>query len=97
MPTYVYECGKCGHRFEILQSITDPPRRRCPKCRGAVKRVLMPGGGLIFKGSGFYITDYRNKENKAKENRAKENRNKETKARERREGKSSGDTTEKKD
>lgn len=62
MPTYVYECRKCGHRFEEFQSITDPPRKRCSKCRGAVRRVLTPGGGLIFKGSGFYITDYRKKE-----------------------------------
>lgn len=61
MPTYVYECRRCGHRFEILQSITDPPRRRCPECRGAVKRIVMPGGGLVFKGSGFYITDYKRK------------------------------------
>jgi putative FmdB family regulatory protein len=67
MPTYVYECRKCGHRFEILQSITDPPRKRCPECRGAVRRVLMPGGGLIFHGSGFYITDYKQKEVAAKE------------------------------
>ena len=65
MPTYVYECTKCGHRFEVLQSITDPPRRRCPRCRRAVKRLLMPGGGFIFKGSGFYITDYRKKEAQA--------------------------------
>lgn len=61
MPTYVYECQRCGHRFEIMQSITDPPRQRCPECRGKVKRILMPGGGLIFKGSGFYITDYKRK------------------------------------
>jgi putative FmdB family regulatory protein len=72
MPTYVYECKKCGHRFEVLQSITDPPRRRCPRCRGAVKRVLMPGGGLIFKGSGFYITDYRKKETKTPEDASPE-------------------------
>ncbi|MCK4303242.1 MAG: zinc ribbon domain-containing protein [Candidatus Eisenbacteria sp.] len=69
MPTYVYECTKCGHRFELLQSITDPPRRRCPECHGAVKRLVMPGGGLIFKGSGFYITDYRNKETRERQRR----------------------------
>ena len=63
MPTYVYECKKCNHRFEILQSITDPPRKRCPECRSAVRRIFMPGGGLIFRGSGFYITDYKRKEN----------------------------------
>jgi putative FmdB family regulatory protein len=62
MPTYAYECERCGHRFELLQGITDPPRQRCPECRGKVRRLLLPGGGLIFKGSGFYITDYKRKE-----------------------------------
>ena len=61
MPTYEYECQKCGHRFELFQSIKDPPRKRCPKCRGKVKRLLGTGAGMIFKGSGFYITDYRSK------------------------------------
>jgi len=59
MPTYEYACGKCGHRFEKLQSITDKPLRRCPKCRGSVRRVIHGGAGLVFKGSGFYCTDYR--------------------------------------
>jgi putative FmdB family regulatory protein len=67
MPTYVYECGRCGHRFELLQGINDPPRQRCPECRGKVRRVLLPGGGLIFKGSGFYVTDYKRKEESASE------------------------------
>ncbi len=62
MPTYVYECEKCGERFEILQGITEPPRKRCPKCRGKLKRIITPGGGFIFKGSGFYETDYKRKE-----------------------------------
>ncbi|MBD3235703.1 MAG: zinc ribbon domain-containing protein [Candidatus Eisenbacteria bacterium] len=72
MPTYVYECRKCGHRFEEFQGIKDPPRKRCPKCRGAVRRVLTPGGGLIFKGSGFYITDYRKREYREKARRESE-------------------------
>jgi putative FmdB family regulatory protein len=59
MPTYEYECQKCGDRFEIFQSIKDAPRKSCPKCRGRVKRLLGTGAGLLFKGSGFYITDYR--------------------------------------
>lgn len=59
MPTYEYECRKCGHRFEKFQRISEAPAKRCPKCRGAVRRLLGTGGGLIFKGSGFYITDYR--------------------------------------
>src|SRR5258706_7642525 len=61
MPTYEYECQKCGHRFEQFQLISAKPLTRCPKprCKGKVKRLLSTGGGLIFKGSGFYITDYR--------------------------------------
>ena len=69
MPTYVYECRKCGHRFEEFQSISDPPRKRFPKCRSAVRRVVTPGGGLVFKGSGFYITDYRKQEYREKARR----------------------------
>jgi putative FmdB family regulatory protein len=60
MPTYDYECNKCGHRFEAFQSISDKPINRCPKCKGPVKRLIGAGAGLIFKGSGFYITDYKN-------------------------------------
>ncbi|HEX7079034.1 MAG TPA: FmdB family zinc ribbon protein [Candidatus Eisenbacteria bacterium] len=59
MPTYEYECEKCGHRFELFQRMSDPPRKRCPKCRGKVRRLLGTGAGMIFKGSGFYTTDYR--------------------------------------
>lgn len=66
MPTYVYECERCCHRFEVLQGITEPPRQRCPKCRGKVRRLLTPGGGLIFRGSGFYVTDYKHKEDPAR-------------------------------
>jgi putative FmdB family regulatory protein len=59
MPTYEYECQKCGHGFELFQSIKDAPKKTCPKCKGRVKRLLGTGAGLLFKGSGFYITDYR--------------------------------------
>jgi len=59
MPTYEYECQKCGHQFELYQSIKDGPKRTCPECKGRVKRLLGTGAGLLFKGSGFYITDYR--------------------------------------
>ena len=61
MPTYEYECQQCGHRFEEFQSITAEPRQTCPeaKCPGPVKRLIGMGGGLLFKGTGFYITDYR--------------------------------------
>ena len=60
MPTYDYKCATCDHRFEAFQSITEPPVSVCPHCGGnQVERLISPGGGLIFKGSGFYITDYR--------------------------------------
>ena len=57
MPTYEYECTKCGHTFEAFQSITDKPLSRCPGCRSAIRRVINGGLGVIFKGSGFYSTD----------------------------------------
>lgn len=60
MPTYEYECQKCRHQFELVQSMNDAPKKTCPQCKGRVKRLLGTGAGLIFKGSGFYITDYRN-------------------------------------
>lgn len=61
MPTYEYRCQKCGHQFEEIQSIKAEPLLRCPRkgCRGKVKRLISTGGGLLFKGSGFYATDYR--------------------------------------
>jgi len=59
MPTYEYECDKCGHAFERFQSMTEERVKRCPKCRGKVRRLLGTGAGIIFKGSGFYATDYR--------------------------------------
>ena len=59
MPTYEYECRKCGHRFEKFQSITAEPVKTCPQCRGKVARLLSGGAGIIFKGSGFYQTDYK--------------------------------------
>ncbi|MFQ5510963.1 MAG: FmdB family zinc ribbon protein [Candidatus Krumholzibacteriia bacterium] len=64
MPTYEYECTKCSHHFELEQRISDPPRKRCPKCRGKVMRLISGGGGIILKGSGFYATDYRSAEYK---------------------------------
>ena len=67
MPTYEYACTKCGHEFEIFQSMKDKPFTVCPKekCKlkkwgkGRLKKLMGAGAGLIFKGSGFYITDYR--------------------------------------
>ena len=60
MPTYEYKCTACGHAFEQFQSMSAPPVKRCPQCgKSKVKRLLGTGAGIIFKGSGFYITDYR--------------------------------------
>ena len=61
MPTYEYACGSCGHTFEKFQSITEKPARKCPQCGRPVKRLIGSGAGFIFKGSGFYQTDYRSK------------------------------------
>jgi putative FmdB family regulatory protein len=58
MPTYVYACDSCGTQFEQFQSFRDEPLRTCPKCAGAVRRVFQPVG-IVFKGSGWYITDSR--------------------------------------
>ncbi|MBN2105565.1 zinc ribbon domain-containing protein [bacterium] len=63
MPTYDYVCKVCGYEFEAFQNITEEPLKKCPKCRGKVKRKIGSGAGLIFKGSGFYITDYKRKSN----------------------------------
>jgi putative FmdB family regulatory protein len=62
MPTYEYACTKCGHQFEHFQSMLDAPLKKCPKCaKTGLKRLVGAGAGLIFKGTGFYITDYKNK------------------------------------
>ncbi|NIN72840.1 MAG: zinc ribbon domain-containing protein [Gemmatimonadetes bacterium] len=61
MPTYEYQCGKCGHRFEKIQKISDSSRVECPRCENIAERLISGGAGLLFKGSGFYITDYRSK------------------------------------
>ncbi len=61
MPTYEYKCENCGHQFEQFQSITSKPLRVCPKCgQNTLNRLIGAGAGIIFKGSGFYATDYRN-------------------------------------
>ena len=61
MPTYEYKCHDCGHKFEKFQNITAKPIKRCPKCQGKVKRLIGAGATVIFKGPGFYATDYRKK------------------------------------
>ena len=65
MPTYDYECASCGHAWEEFQQITEKPKRRCPQCRSLkAKRLIGSGAAVLFKGSGFYQTDYRSAEYK---------------------------------
>jgi len=66
MPTYEYRCKSCGHKFERFQGITEKPVRLCPECGRAVERLIGAGAGIIFKGSGFYQTDYRSDSYKQK-------------------------------
>jgi putative FmdB family regulatory protein len=62
MPTYDYLCDSCNHQFELFQSIKDDAKRKCPECgRLKLRRLIGPGAAIIFKGSGFYKTDYRSK------------------------------------
>ncbi|MCK9555611.1 zinc ribbon domain-containing protein [bacterium] len=62
MPTYEYKCKKCGHEFELFQKMSDPAVKDCPKCKtgNSVVKIIGSGSGIIFKGSGFYETDYKN-------------------------------------
>jgi len=71
MPTYEYECEKCHHQFEQIQKITDESIKTCPVCGGEVKRLISGGGGLLFKGKGFYITDHRSESYKKQEKEEK--------------------------
>ncbi|MDZ7372758.1 MAG: hypothetical protein ONB23_02200 [candidate division KSB1 bacterium] len=59
MPTYEYRCLDCGRHFELFQMISEPPVEQCPHCGGRAQRLISAGAGLLFKGNGFYITDYR--------------------------------------
>jgi len=73
MPTYEYECSACGHSFERFQSITAKPIRTCPACaKPSVTRLIGTGAGVIFRGSGFYQTDYRSESYKQKAKAEKE-------------------------
>lgn len=63
MPTYEYKCQKCGNEFEEFQSIKAEAKAKCPKCGGKSKRMISLNSGIIFKGKGFYVNDYKNKKN----------------------------------
>ncbi len=84
MPFYEYECSNCGHHLEELQSMTDKPLTKCPSCgKNTLKKLIGTGAGLIFKGSGFYLTDYKNKgtspQSKGTHDKAEKHKVKETK------------------
>jgi putative FmdB family regulatory protein len=80
MPTYDYRCSACGHQFDELQSFKDPPLKKCPKCKkDKLERLFGGGGAIIFKGGGFYETDYRRAGEKASNGEAAETPKTETK------------------
>lgn len=60
MPTYPYVCGRCGHRFDLFQRMSDPPVGTCPKCSNPHAERMISAPGFILKGAGFYVNDYRN-------------------------------------
>jgi len=73
MPTYQYECDACGHGFEILQTMLDKKLKKCPECKKLkLHRLIGAGSGIIFKGSGFYETDYKKKDKPSEESSKKE-------------------------
>ena len=72
MPTYEYKCLKCKRHFDKLQSMNDKPLKSCIYCKGKVERLIGGGAGLIFKGTGFYQTDYKNKSEPTKAEKPKE-------------------------
>jgi putative FmdB family regulatory protein len=88
MPTYDYECDACGHAFERFQAITDGPQRKCPQCgKLRLRRLFGTGAAVVFKGSGFYQTDYRSESYKRDAKKANEAKD----------GKSGSDKASKKD
>lgn len=66
MPTYEYVCTSCQYEFEAFQKMSEEPLKECPRCKGPVRRKISGGSGLLFKGQGFYITDYRSENYKKK-------------------------------
>ena len=71
MPTYEYECTNCNKIFDIFQKMTDKPLDKCPKCHKKISRLIGGGSGIIFKGSGFYATDYRKSSSKGSDSKQK--------------------------
>jgi putative FmdB family regulatory protein len=79
MPTYHYICQKCGHDYEKLQRISDTKRAKCPQCGSRGERQISGGAGLVFKGSGFYITDYKRAGEKQSSEKSEKSETKESK------------------
>ncbi len=81
MPIYEYQCANCGNELEELQSFSEPPLTKCPKCgKDMLKKLIGSGGGLIFKGSGFYLTDYKKKSTSGSSKPAKNDKSPELKS-----------------
>lgn len=81
MPTYDYECDACGHEFELFQSISEPVKRKCPECKKQkLRRLFGTGAAVVFKGSGFYETDYRSESYKKGAEQAKKSAEKSKKS-----------------
>ncbi len=74
MPTYDYKCTDCGYKFEFFQSMKSPLLQDCPKCNGKLKRLIGAGSGMIFKGTGFYETDYKHKHSSFSKQSEKQNK-----------------------
>ena len=79
MPTYEYKCKKCGKIFDVFQKITDEPIKKCPDCGGDVIRLISGGVGIIFKGSGFYITDNKSSNRYTRSSKSKSTESSDTK------------------
>ena len=80
MPTYDYICNDCEKMYEYFQSMSDAPIRECPECKkNSLRRVISGGTGLIFKGSGYYLTDYKNKKAQSSENKKSNKKKKDNK------------------
>ena len=94
MPLYDYQCDHCGHRFEVRQGIKEDPLTTCPQCEGSIRRVIHPVG-IVFKGSGFYITDSRSQSSRSSDGagRAKKEKKESPAATSAGSGSSSGETT----
>ena len=81
MPTYDYICNNCEKTYEYFQSMSDAPKKECPECeKNSLRRVISGGTGLIFKGSGYYLTDYKNKKTKSSENQKSNKKKKDNKS-----------------